>query len=118
MYRIFHLISAIIRQFILPNPYVNIFENPTNADLFNIIIGGTILHIFSFILTGCGYIRGIDETLVGSLGYLLSYVYLTFIITILGYFISNIIHFIVLFFIIYLFSCVLVGYIFNRNKCI
>lgn len=53
MYRLIHLISAFVRQILLPNPYVNIIGNEAYADLFNIIIGGTIIHIFAFILTGC-----------------------------------------------------------------
>ena len=49
MYGFIHLISAFVRQFLLPNPYVNIIGTEACADLFNIIIGGTIIHIFAFI---------------------------------------------------------------------
>ena len=54
MYKFISILSAFIRQFLLPNPYVNIIGNEIYADLFNIIIGGTILHCLSYILTGFG----------------------------------------------------------------
>ena len=118
MYRIIHLISAIVRQFCLPNPYASIIRNSGYADLFNILIGGTIIHVLAFILTGCGYSRGIDSPASGSLGYLISYIYLTFVITGLGYIFSSFTWFIISLTVVYIFSCISVGYIFNKNKMI
>ena len=46
MYKFISILSAFIRQFLLPNPYVNIIGNEIYADLFNIIIGGTISFIY------------------------------------------------------------------------
>ena len=115
MYKIIHLLSALIRHFLLPNPYVNIIGNKAYADLFNIIIGGTIIHIFAFILTGCGYHRGVDDSVVGSLGYLISYCYITAIITLLGFLISNFILLVIVFLICYIFSCLFVSRAFNHN---
>lgn len=43
MYKFIRLISALIRQFVLPNPYINIIGSEVYADLFNIFIGGTYL---------------------------------------------------------------------------
>lgn len=57
MYGIIALISAWIRQFYLPNPFVNIID-PLYADLFNIIIGGFIIHILAYYITGCIYENG------------------------------------------------------------
>ena len=57
MYGIIALISAWIRQFYLPNPFVNIID-PLYADLFNIIIGGFIIHILAYYITGCIYEKG------------------------------------------------------------
>lgn len=116
MYKFIHLISALIRQFVLPNPYINIIGNEVYADLFNIFIGGTILHFCAYILTGCGYTRRVDDPAFGSFGYLISYCYVTALITALGYFISNITVFIIVFIVLYTVSCILVGYIFNRNR--
>lgn len=115
MYRFIHLISAFVRQFLLPNPYVNIIGNEAYADLFNIIIGGTIIHVFAFILTGCGYQRGVDDPALESMGYLISYCYITALITLLGFLISNFVIFIIVCLIIYIASCILVGIVFNHN---
>ncbi len=115
MYRLIHLISAFVRQFLLPNPFVNIIGNEAYADLFNIIVGGTIIHIFAFILTGCGYQRGVDDPASGSIGYLISYCYITAIITLLGFLISNFVIFVIVYLVIYIASCVLVGIVFNHN---
>ena len=83
MYEIIALISAWIRQFYLPNPFVNIID-PSYADIFNIIIGGAILHITSFLLCGCAYNKGIDNPIKGIFFFFISYIVLTFIITIIG----------------------------------
>lgn len=116
MYKFIHLISVLIRQFVLPNPYINIIGSEVYADLFNIFIGGTILHFCAYILTGYGYTKGVDDLASGSLGYLISYCYVTALITTLGYFISNIAVFIIIFIVLYIASCILVGYIFNRSS--
>lgn len=116
MYKFIHLISALIRQFVLPNPYINVIGSEVHADLFNIFIGGTILHFCAYILTGCAYTKGINDPASGSFGYLISYCYVTALITTLGYFIFNITVFIIIFIVLYIASCILVGYIFNRSS--
>lgn len=115
MYKIIHLLSALIRQFLLPNPYINIIVDAVWADLFNILIGGAILHYLSFNLTGVGYKKGIDNPAAGSLGYLVSYVYLTILITITGDLIENIKIFLFTFIAIYIVSIIIVNKIFNRK---
>ena len=112
MYKFIHLISELIRQFVLPNPYINIIDSEVYADLFNIFIGGTILHFCTYILTGCGYTKGVNDPSSGSFGYLISYCYVTALITILGYLISNITVFIIL----YIASFILIGDILNRSR--
>ena len=115
MYKVVSLISVIIRQFLLPNPYLGILKNEFLALLFNIFVGGLILHVFSSVMTGVVYSRGFDDPAAGSAGYLLSYCYLTFVITMLGNFINNVTIFITVFLVIYAISCYIVGYIFNRR---
>lgn len=116
MYKLIHFISAIIRQLFLPNPYSNIINNPSYADVFNIFIGGAILGLLAYLLTGCGYTKKVDSPAFGSFGYLISYIYLTFLITGLGYVISNVVWVIVLFLIIYLISCIVVFCIFKKDR--
>lgn len=115
MYKIIHILSALVRQFLLPNPYIHLFSDAIYADLFNILIGGTILHFLSFILTGVGYTKGVDSPASGSLGYLISYIYLTALITVLGFFIENIKIFIIVFIVIYILSMIFVGKIFRKQ---
>ena len=43
MYKTVSILSALIRQFYLPNPYEIYFNSSAYADIFNIIIGGAIL---------------------------------------------------------------------------
>lgn len=115
MFKIIHLISAIVRQFLLPNPYASWFEIEIYADLFNIVIGGFILNILAYSLTGVAYTKGIDSPASGSFGYLISYCYLTLIITLVGNFIVNIKMAVIIFIIIYVISLLIVSKLFNRR---
>lgn len=116
MYKFISIISALIRQFLLPNPYINLFSQEVYADLFNIIIGGIILHKLSFWLTGMAYTRGINEPAEGSVGYLFSYIILTLLITFLSKIISNIWIMVCVFLIIYILLCIVVSKTFNRHN--
>ena len=116
MYKLVSIISALARQFLLPNPYISWFENEIYADLFNIVIGGFILHKLSFWLTGIGYKKGIDDPAGGSFGYLISYVILTTIITLVGKFIVNIKLAIGIFLLVYIVLCIMVYKIFNIHN--
>ena len=90
MYKLINLVSIIIRIYILPSPYTNLFNSKLNAEVFNILIGGSILHFLSFILGECVYYKWIDNPAKGSLGYLIGYCYLTTIKTMFGYYISSV----------------------------
>lgn len=79
MYKLVSSISAFIRIFIFPNPFTKLFEVylantvfSTSAiilaDIFNLIIGGTILCAICFPLVGIIYERG-ESAAVGSLLY-------------------------------------------------
>ena len=48
MYKFVHFISALIRQFLLPNPYIHFFRMEGYAELFNVFIGGIILWKLSY----------------------------------------------------------------------
>lgn len=100
----------------MPNPYISWFENELYADLFNIVVGGFILHKLSFWLTGMGYTKGLDEATCGSLRYLVSYIILTVIITFIGNIFINIKVAIVSFLAIYILLCIVVYKIFNRHN--
>ena len=88
MYHIIHVISALIRQFLLPNPFSSFFSNQAYADLFNIVIGGAILHIMSYVMTGMVYEKNSAPGL-GSFLYLFNYCLITAIILLITWLIHN-----------------------------
>lgn len=89
MYKIFNTLSAVIRQFCLQNPYEMYFESSAYADVFNIIVGGTILHLFSFFLTSSIYEKGRQRSWIGSALYCINYIGNTYLIQ---YLCSNLSH--------------------------
>ena len=107
MYGIIALVSACIRQFYLPNPFANIID-PSYADLFNIIIGGVILHILAFIITGCVYDKG-SAPAVGSFLYLFNYVIIIGLMLLITIFIKIIWIAVTIFFILYITACILLS---------
>lgn len=116
MYSIIAFISAIIRNYYLPNPYITWMPNQALADLFNIVIGGLILHKTSFWLSGCSYNKGIDDPAKGSFGYLVSYIFLTFIITMIGKLGINYKIEIAIFVFIYLSLCIATSNLFRKDR--
>ncbi len=80
MYKTVNTLSALIRQFYLPNPYEMYFNSNVYADIFNIIIGGAILHLFSFFLTSSIYEKGKNPSWIGSAVYCINYIGNTFLI--------------------------------------
>ena len=85
MYEVISLLSIIIRQYYLPNPYIFYFESSLYADIFNIFIGGAILHMFSFFLTSSIYEKGKNATWVGCILYCINYTFNTVLIIFLCY---------------------------------
>ena len=85
MYKIFNTLSAFIRQFCLPNPFAIYFETSAYADVFNILVGGAILHLFSFFLTSSVYEKGKHSSWIGSALYCISYSFNTALIIFLCY---------------------------------
>lgn len=80
MYKSVSILSALIRQFCLPNPYEIYFNSSAYADVFNIIIGGAILHLFSFFLTSSIYEKGRHPSWIGSALYCINYIGNTYLI--------------------------------------
>lgn len=115
MYKIIALISILVRSK-LPNPYMHWISHPLYSDLFNIVIGGVILHVTAFILSGCSYYKGIDDPAKGSFGYLISYIVLTCIISMIGKLEVNYKIGIAIFMIIYFMLCLLVSNIFRKTE--
>ena len=115
LYKIVSLVSIFVRNFLLPNPYINLIGNETYAELFNIFIGGFILHKLAYWFTGNIYRKSIDDASVGSFCYLISYVVITLVFSFLGYFISNVMLFIGVFLVLYLLACIIFGKLFSKE---
>lgn len=115
LYKVVYFVSAFVRNYLLPNPYVNLIGNETYAELFNIFIGGIILHKLSYWFTGIIYRKSIDDSSVGSFCYLISYFVITLTFSYLGFLISNVMLFIIVFGILYLIMSLLASKLFGRN---
>ena len=81
MYRIMMVISILVRQFWLPNP----FECFGNWAFVINIVAEPIMHIAAYLLVGTIYRTGSFPAL-GSLLYILAYAAITFILWIMGIF--------------------------------
>lgn len=89
MYKFVSAISLFIRQFYLPNPYVQYFENEVYAELFNLIIGGIVLHVNAYFLTSSVYDKNKHQSWIGSFWYCVNYIFNTFLMNLLCYKYSN-----------------------------
>lgn len=115
MYGIMALISYVVRQFYLPNPYITYFASGYEgfADIFNIIVGGAILHFFAYTITGIYYTKG-TNAFIGSISYLFWYIICGAIISFIGLYIKSIKAAIILFIFAYLLICLFVGFLKNK----
>ena len=75
MYKIIKIISYLIRQFWVPNPFANMFE-PNIAEIVNWSVGGVFV-LLAYILTGTWYESEEGYYWLGSLGFLINYAILT-----------------------------------------
>lgn len=89
MYAFINIASMLIRGFLLPNPFENLIGNKVGADLFNIFVGGAILHFLAFFMTGCWYTKGANKPVGGSLSYLICYTAITGLFILLSSYIKN-----------------------------
>lgn len=103
MYGITSLISFVIRQFFLPNPFINMFEN---AEIINLICGGIFIPL-AYLLTGTWYVSRKGLYFVGSIGFLINYILITFLLIGISSFISNIWLVFILFMAIYIILCII-----------
>lgn len=109
-------ISYFIRQFLLPNPFSNLFESGI-AELVNWFFGG-ILIALACILTGTWYVSKKGEYWKGSLGFLINFSVLTVLILFISKFITNIYWVSGIFISLYIILCFLEGWLLNRNNSI
>lgn len=110
-------ISLLVRQFLLPNPFENMFPGAGTAEVANLIFGGIFVPL-AFLLTRTWYVSVVDEKWEGSLGFFVNYCILTGLLLLISKFISGIYWIIGIFGVVYLILCFLEGWLLNRNKSI
>ena len=114
MYKIIKIISYLIRQFWLPNPFANMFE-PNIAEIVNWAVGGVFV-LLAYILTGTWYESEEGYYWLGSLGFLINYAILTGLLLLISKLISVLWLIIVIFLIAYILLCVIEYKLFNRHR--
>ena len=109
-------ISYFIRQFLLPNPFSNLFESGM-AEFINYIFGGVLIPL-AYFLTRTWYVSKKSEYWKGSLGFLINFSILTALILFISSFITNIYWVSGIFIFLYIILCFLEGWLLNRNNSI
>lgn len=104
MYKLVRIASLLLRQFVFPNPFTNMFEN---AEIINLLCGSIFVGL-AYYLTGTWYNGG--EPFIGSLGFLINYLIITLLLIGISYLFSNVWIIIAIFIILYLLLC------FGENK--
>lgn len=115
MYYLIKILSFFIRQFFLPNPFINIFSSMGIAELVNLICGGVFIKL-AYWLTGTWYVSRRGEEWKGSLGFLVSYFLLSDLFIKLSNYIHNIYYVIGLFGLIYIILYIVEIAFFDRDK--
>ena len=86
MYHLIKVVSYLVRQFLIPNPFINLVKDPGIAEIVNWIFGGVLIPL-SYFLTGTWYDG--DVKFIGSLGFLFNYAILTGLFLLITKFIIN-----------------------------
>lgn len=81
LYAVFTVLSTLVRQFALPNPFECFGDK---AVLIN-WVAEPFIHLIAYAIVGLFYIKG-SEPLLGSIGYLFTYACLVGLLWILGIF--------------------------------
>lgn len=107
-------ISILIRQYVLPNPFTNMFDSGM-AELINLCCGGVLVPL-AYFLTGTWYVSKKGEYWIGSLGFLVNYSILTGLILLISKFISDIYWCLGLLVMLYIALCVIESKLLNRRS--
>ena len=108
------IISFLIRQFVLPNPFVNMFDLST-ATVVNWIFGGVFIPL-AYLKTGIWYRREWKLYWLGSLGFLINYTILTYLLIGISSIVTNIWLIACFFIIAYIILCAIVYKIVTLNS--
>lgn len=116
LYAVVACISYFIREYLLPNPFSNLFE-PGIAELVNCIFGGFLIFL-AYALTRTWYVSRKGEYWKGSLGFLINFSILTGLILFISDFITNIYWVSGIFLFLYIILCFVEYKLLNKNNYI
>ena len=108
------IISLLIRQYFLPNPFINMFDSNT-ATIVNWFLGGIFIFL-AYIKTGIWYRREWKLYWLGSLGFLVNYTILTYLLIGISSITTSIWLIASLFVSVYIILCTIVYKIVNANS--
>ena len=86
MYSIIKLLSYLLRQFWIPNPFTNLVNDPNIAWFVNLAFESFHIY-FAYLITRVWYDK--KNRIAGSLGFFINYVLLTYIFSVITYFFTN-----------------------------
>lgn len=115
MYSVVSLIGMFVREYYLPNPFINFFADANVASGFNLLIGGSIIGILSYGITHIYYEKG-SIPFLGSISYTVWFAINTFIFIGVSKIASNITVMVWILAIVYLVIIIGVGYTTNKLK--
>lgn len=114
MYKITKIISYLIRQFWLPNPFLNMCE-PGVAEIVNWLAGGVLVKL-AYWLTGTWYDSEDEFPLIGCVGFLVNYTILNYLLLLISEIVPIFIVAIIIFLIVYVLLLVIEYKLFNGNQ--
>jgi len=107
------VISFIIRQFFIPNPFSNLVHDSCTANVYNAIFG-IIFVLLSFELTGGWYDK--KNSKIGATGFLFNYILITFLFLLITKVIKKIIFAIIIFLLVYALLFLIEKKVFSKNR--
>lgn len=113
LYYLIKVISYLVRQFLIPNPFINLIKNPGTAEIVNWILGGALIPL-AYFLTGIWYDGNVK--FIGSLGFLFNYAILTSLFLMITKFITNLYLVAFLFILGYVILCIVESKLFGEKN--
>lgn len=113
LYHLIKVISYLVRQFLIPNPFTNLIKNPGTAEIVNWIFGGVLVPL-AYFLTGTWYDGDVKS--FGSLGFLFNYAILTGLFLMITKFITNLYLAAFLFILGYAILCIVESKLFGEKN--
>ena len=113
LYYLIKVISYLVRQFLITNPFTNLIKNPGTAEIVNWIFEGALIPL-AYFLTGIWYDGNVK--FIGSLGFLFNYAILTGLFLMITKFITNLYLVAFLFILGYVILCIVESKLFGEKN--